>query len=264
VNRDTGTVAAKFSVVLTSRPPRTGIGPLDGVLGPWPRPLGLITGPRGVGRSALAAQIALTAAVVDGRATRLVSLCEDDAEVLARLICAQAGVPLHHFRTGQLREANLPLIEAAVRTLEAAPLSLEASTSSGVPGSVERVLNGSSGVEMLIVDDADLWAKQPPAFLPHLRAWARRTNTVVVVTAADDSVQDQDGGVSRYWGRHCDVVMALRPLSGVGVAKLDGVEVKVFGPAGRVLGRVNVELESHCGRMVAIEASMLTEREPAR
>jgi hypothetical protein len=51
VHSDTGMVAAKCSVVLTSLPPRTGIAPLDEVVGTWPRPLWLITGPRGCGRS---------------------------------------------------------------------------------------------------------------------------------------------------------------------------------------------------------------------
>lgn len=250
MNIDAPTALSTCLMRLTSAPPRTGLAQVDELVGHWPRALWLITAPRGAGRSALAAQIALTAALVDGRPTRLVSLCEDDAEVLTRLICARAGVPLHHLRTGQLRESDLPSIGEAVRSLANAPLSLSAPTPADTPGSVDRVLAGSSSLDMLIVDDADLWDTPPSDFLPRLRAWARHANTVVVVTATDGSVRDQNGGVSRFWSRHCDVIIALSPVTAAVTDRGDNVRIEVIGPASRVQGHVRVELEGHFGRMI--------------
>ncbi len=145
----------------------TGLGPLDEVIGGGLRPsqLVVVAGATGMGKTALATQIALAAAATSARhparvgAVLYVSYEMTADELLVRMAAQVA--PVHdgwHPQRGW-NERDLTLVEAAVRAIEPLPLIVRddlAPTAEAIRGWVERytLTHGSPG--LLVVDHLHL------------------------------------------------------------------------------------------------------------
>jgi len=91
----------------------------------------------------------------------------------------------------QLRDANLPAIAAAARPAGSSTLA-EAPPAFGAPRTVGPLPAGSSGLGVLIVDDADLEDEPSAAFVPRL-SHGQADKHLVVVTADPKCVRNRDG-----------------------------------------------------------------------
>ena len=243
---DYDSVIERCSRSVSKVPPRTGVAQVDALHEGWPRPLWLITGPALAGRTVLATQMARIAAVQDGKATGLVSLREDGDEILGRLLSAMSLVPLHHLRTARLSDVQRTELRGAIEALRTARLSVVAASGMSAVSRVDMVLDGCRELDLLIVDDVDLWDDPMLSLLPRLRAWAKETDTVVVVTAPEESA-----AVTRLWGRHCDMIVRLRPSAVLGEVGLEQMTIEVVGPAGDPMGASVVELQAHLSRIIS-------------
>ncbi len=77
-----------------------------------------------MGKTSLACQIAMNAAILGGQGVVLASLEMSDEELAQRMICQKSGASFYRIRTGQADPSDLWMMDAAAEDLAAAPLTI--------------------------------------------------------------------------------------------------------------------------------------------
>jgi replicative DNA helicase len=118
-----------------------------------PGELVIIAGRPGAGKSALAASIALAAAKA-GHAVGLISLEMSRAEIMKRLLCQEAQVPLDALRPGGLQDGDWTRILDATEDLRALPIVIDDSPalSAWQARARARRIARERGLDVLVVD----------------------------------------------------------------------------------------------------------------
>ncbi|MEU4791394.1 DnaB-like helicase C-terminal domain-containing protein [Micromonospora tulbaghiae] len=125
----------RLEAIGTGTPPgiATGFIELDRLLGGLdPGQLVLIAGRPSMGKSTLALDLARFAAIRQDKATLLMSFEMTEAEVMQRLMSAEARVPLHVLRSGNLSDGDWVKLARAVGEIQEAPLYVNDSCSSSI------------------------------------------------------------------------------------------------------------------------------------
>jgi replicative DNA helicase len=170
--------------------------------------LWVVSGTSGVGRSMFLIQLARQAALTARLRTRLVSAREPASYVLHCLLASLGPVALHRLRASRLSEQDQGRLGPARAALAAADLDVDAAVVGSDLPEPESVLAAPEQLDVLLVDDLDLWVPDPVPLLRLLRAYARDTGTAVVVTAPNDVVFDGPGPRSP-WVRLPDMLLEL-------------------------------------------------------
>ncbi|MFI7073601.1 replicative DNA helicase [Micromonospora sediminicola] len=104
----------------------TGFTDLDRLLnGLTPGQLVLVAGRPGLGKSTLAADVARHAAIRAGQASAIFSLEMSKVEIVMRLLSAEARVPLHVLRSGQLSDDDWSKLAKCMGEIADAPLFVD-------------------------------------------------------------------------------------------------------------------------------------------
>lgn len=141
----------------------TGYPDLDRLTaGLQPGSLVLLAARPGLGKSALAVNIATHAAARLNQPVALFSLEMSSGEIVQRILSAEARVPLARLRTGQLSDPDWAALSATVGRLADAPLHLDDSPglSAGDVRARSRRLQRRGGLALVVVDYLQLLA--PP------------------------------------------------------------------------------------------------------
>jgi HKD family nuclease len=103
----------------------TGFADLDNLTGGLePGQLIVVAGRPGIGKSVMALDIVRSAAMKHGLTTALFSLEMSHAEIMQRILSAEARVPHHHMRMGTMKEDDWTRLARRIQELAAAPLVL--------------------------------------------------------------------------------------------------------------------------------------------
>lgn len=168
-------------------PAPTGFYDLDQLTGGLAKgALWAISGRSGVGKSVLVTDLIRSAAVRGGHRTLLIARSETPAQVVQRMLAAEAKIPLHHIafglsnaeegRLGRAKEGLLgvPLLLVRAEVLDLPPIAAEVASRPG-----ERPLR------LLLVDDLTSFPGQLQ-MLAELRALAVEHRLAVVVVVQED------------------------------------------------------------------------------
>jgi len=104
----------------------TGFAELDELTnGLHPGQMIIIAARPAIGKSTLALDFARSAAIKHGQTTAIFSLEMSASEIMTRLLSAEAGLKLHHLRTGKLSDDDWDRLSKVTGRIEAAPLFID-------------------------------------------------------------------------------------------------------------------------------------------
>lgn len=159
----------------------TGLAALDAATcGLHPSELIVVGARPGMGKSALAAQIAWHGAVVLGHPVAYFSLEMPVEEVGVRMVAAHAGVPYRSLMRGQASDTDLRQVSAASARLAASPLLIDDATDTSVAAIRRacRVRHGKRPLRLIVVDYLTLLSgvlgEQHGTRTLEVGSWARR------------------------------------------------------------------------------------------
>lgn len=239
----------------------TGLRDLDALTGGlYPGALWLLVGTPGAGRTALACQIASTAALTGPHSVSLISGRESPGLLLANMLCTHGGIPAHHLGTNELDAGEQNRLGQASERLAATNLRLLSSDdacwqhddSTSIPDLNQLIGGQQAPARLLVVDDIDLLLDQPLVqALPLLRHWCARAQLTLVVTTPEEHLI-ADGRPHPDVRRDPDVVLRLsradqfdRDSPRAGEADLDVLSHRA-GPT----ARITVAFQGHYRRFV--------------
>lgn len=171
----------------------TGLDSLDALLGGWPQGcLTIIGGRPSAGKTALLLQFCRAASVRYRLPSMLLSGEVNNRELQLRLLAAEARVPLHSMRTGQMSEEDWTRVAHAMRTVAHSPINI------GTPAgfSLDQLsaeittLAKKNGVKLVLIDSlqwasdhADAKGLTAESFLRYMKRLAETLKISVIVTA---------------------------------------------------------------------------------
>jgi replicative DNA helicase len=177
---------------------RTHLGVATGFLdldyltgGVAPGVLWAISGRGGAGKSVLITDLIRSVAVRDGQRTLLIARSEAPAEVVKRMLAAEARVPLHHMTFGLSGDEEARLDKVKERLLDV-PLLLVHGQVLDLPGIAAQVASRAAQqpLRLLLVDDLPAGPDQVE-MLAGLRALAVE-HQVAVVAVVQEEVGDSE------------------------------------------------------------------------
>lgn len=133
----------------------TGFLELDRLLGGLdPGQLVLIAGRPSIGKSTLALDFVRSAAVRQNKPTLLMSFEMTEAEVMMRFVSAEARVPLHFLRAGQLSDDDWVKVAQTAAKVQEAPLYVNDSCASSIRHVVAEARRAvaEDNVSLIVVD----------------------------------------------------------------------------------------------------------------
>ena len=186
----------------------TGLSDLDSLTDGMLPGLWVVGGDHGVGLGMWLTQLAGQAAEHD-LSTHLQSPRDDERRVVARLLAAQARVPLHHLEHDQARltDQDRHRMDVAAERLSASPLLLRLGERA-VALSAWSV-EAAGDARLLVVNDANLLSESFMSLADDLRAAAVARNCTVVLGLPRHQVQSRDSTVSQPWDSAADVAIVL-------------------------------------------------------
>lgn len=164
----------------------TGLRELDDLLEGGLRrgQLSVIGGVSGVGTSMLALNIAANASIIQSQPTVVVAPDSSRREVLARLVAAEAKVPVSHLRGGRLSDHSRQRLQRKLKVLREAPLYVSAGFPEVPdPDEVVAAIEGwvGHGLRLAVVDGTAVTHQQGPELVRALKFLAQRSNIAVVL-----------------------------------------------------------------------------------
>lgn len=176
----------------------TGLSELDETLcgGIRPSQLTVIAGVPGTGTSMFALGIARRAAIANAIPTLYVAPDSQQKEILARIVSAEAKVPLNHLRSGLTTKQDLELAIKVRSKLDAAPLILSTHWLRDADQLVHQEVNGYAqainGLGLVVVDVS-------PDSIEVIRGLkvAAQTHRLAVVLCVNAKRRDQNADVPR-------------------------------------------------------------------
>ncbi|HEY5483282.1 MAG TPA: replicative DNA helicase, partial [Propionibacteriaceae bacterium] len=104
----------------------TGFAELDELTnGLHPGQMIIIAARPAIGKSTLALDFARSAAIKHKQTTAIFSLEMSSSEIMTRLLSAEAGIKLHHLRTGKLADSDWEQLAKVTGRIESAPLFID-------------------------------------------------------------------------------------------------------------------------------------------
>lgn len=176
----------------------------------------VVVGTPGVGRTVLAGQIALQAALERQGTVVFVSGREPSEVILANMVCALGEVVAQHLKAGSLGTEELARIAGASERLSSTGLRLwsmaddswETSHSKSLPGLALQI-GKRNGAKVLIVDDIDALLEEPILdVLSRLREWCRTAQFTLVATLPEELVMER-GRLLPEVRREVDIALRL-------------------------------------------------------
>jgi replicative DNA helicase len=166
----------------------TGHVQLDQVLAGGLRPgtVSLVAGIPGVGTSTFCLGVARRAALVDRVPTAVIAPDAPEQEILARVVSAEAKVPLNHLRGGDLTPDDVAKVERKRALLLEAPLVVTAgwhrpAETEVVVGTVEDQLR--AGAKLVLVDGTPQAEPHTRELFLALKTLALRSRAVLIVAS---------------------------------------------------------------------------------
>jgi replicative DNA helicase len=157
--------------------------------------LWLLIGTPGAGRTTLACQFALSAALSGPSTVTIISGHDQPNTLLANMLCAQGKVPAHHLYSDgldahertRLQEAVGQMSTTSLRVLSTGDREWQHDESTSVPDLNLLIGGPRPPAQLLVVDDADLLLNQPvEQALPALRAWCHQAGFALLLTAPEE------------------------------------------------------------------------------
>jgi len=215
------TSAELLDVDWAKRVPRpgspTGLRDLDSLTGGIsPGELWVVIGTPGVGRTAFACQLALSAATTADRSVAFIAGRERSDSILANMASALGRVPAHHLLLGILTDDDRSRLDAASQQIAAARLHVLASQDdawqfehqTSIP-QFDHLIGGRALADVLVVDDVDLLVDRPlRQCLRELRIWCAQTGMALLLTAPDDDLMAAGRAVPDL-RREADVLLRI-------------------------------------------------------
>jgi replicative DNA helicase len=173
---------------LSGEPIKTGHADLDALTGGgWPGHLWTLGGHSGVGKTTFALGLARHTAIRQKATVRWLSTTEDVQTLVEAVLAAEARVPLHHVRLGQMTDDDWARLARQMGHLAQAPWSIAAATPSTLVEFVEALTDDPPA--LLVIDSV------PDAtdheILAALRALTRAMGCWTLVVTDDRPGLDQ-------------------------------------------------------------------------
>ncbi len=133
----------------------TGFKDLDELTnGLQPSDLIVLAARPGMGKTAFALSIAANAAIKYGKKVVFFSLEMGAEQLIQRVLCAQASVPLSNLRSGKISSADFPKLQAAVMPIKSATFFIDDNADLGLVElmSKTRSLQKKEGLDLIIID----------------------------------------------------------------------------------------------------------------
>jgi replicative DNA helicase len=229
----------------------TGFSDLDQLTGGLiSGPLWVISGRSGAGKSVLVTDLIRSAAVRGGSGTLLITRSEAPAEVVKRVLAAEARVPLHHMTFGLSGDEEARLDKVKERLLEV-PLLLVHGQVLDLPGIDAQVASQAAQQpqRLLLVDDLPAGPDQVE-MLVELRALAVE-HQVAVVAVVQEDVGDSERQLRRI-EQIADVALTVHrddqtDFESPRLGEADFIVTRHrHGPVAKIL----VHFQGHYGRFV--------------
>lgn len=195
----------------------TGLRDLDALThGLRPGQLWLLAGTPGVGRTVLAGQIALHAALERRGSVIFLSGREPARIILSNMVCALGRVSPHQLAAGLADEQDQAHLETAFERLSAVNLRFWSMTddrwdtdqSQGTPD-LTRMIGRHKPARVLVVDDLDSVIDEHALdVLPRLREWCRTADFTLLATMPEELLLEQERLLPRV-RREVDVALRL-------------------------------------------------------
>jgi replicative DNA helicase len=278
---------ATFNELMDTRSPQTFLGAvstgfqdLDLLTGGFQQgALWVVLGTPGVGRTVLATQLALHAALRSRASSALVLGREPSALALLNTYSQVARVPVQRLQTGTESPEDAERLAKATQELRGIPLSVwscvDRMISSSDPELIERInLLSTDGplARIVVLDDADhcdwlYWGEKPGLMgqLATLRNKACVQGTTVIVTTPEEGWLDGERLLA-HARREADVVLRVtradqfeRMSPRAGEADFEILNNR-SGPT----GIITVAFQGHYRRFVDMASSYLTRSESGR
>lgn len=247
----------------------TGLAALDRMLngGLIPGQLTVLGGRASAGTSTLAREFTRACALRHNLPAYLVTLEHDAADTRARLLCAEADVPLRHVQSRTLTMGEKARLEEQAAVLDPAPLRINA-TCRG-PYEMTRTLQRrlwTDGTRLVVIDGVELLEagalrREHELVSPGLKRLAKELNIAVVATC---KMATPDGGGRPLLGdfrtegliADADVVLILdNPERHVPEAARSGrVAVTVAKHRGGPVGEVGLFFDAAYARFADLDA----------
>lgn len=190
------------------------------------------------------------------------------------MVCARGRVADQRLRSGRLSPAETDRARRAADEVASWPLRVltpqdrewELSKSTSVPDLDHWLAPGAMGTrrvaDVLVVDDLDLLTTRTlPGVLPVLRAWAKASGQVIVVTLPEEPWV-AGGVLSPVVRREADVAVRLRrwDLHNAGSARGGEAELQVLGHREGPVSAVAVAFEGHFRRFADLRTPQVNPR----
>jgi replicative DNA helicase len=139
----------------------TGLTDLDLLLGGLQKSdVIVIAGRPGMGKTALATQIAKHAGKRQGTRSKIFSLEMSDSQLIQRLVSAESGIPVNRLRTGKVEEREWPALFQAQNMVSNLPLAIDDSGTLTPAQLRSKAIrhHAKFGLDLIIVDYIQLMA----------------------------------------------------------------------------------------------------------
>jgi replicative DNA helicase len=130
-----------------------------------PADLVIVAARPSMGKTAFAINIAENASVMDNKTVAVFSLEMSAASLLQRMLCSQARVDSHRFRTGYLGRDEFNKIEQALDSLMSAPIFVDDTPGislSEMRAKARRLQQSQGKIDLIVVDYLQLMAASAP------------------------------------------------------------------------------------------------------
>jgi replicative DNA helicase len=195
----------------------TGLHDLDALTGGLsPGQLWVVIGTPGVGRTAFACQLAVTAATKTDHSVAFVSDRERPGAVLANMVSALGRVPAHHLQQETLTDDERSRLDAVSQQLAATRLRVLSShddewqfeQQTSRPR-LDSLVGGRAVADVLVADDVDRQLDRPLVdCLQELRNWCVQTGMALLITAAEEALMVAGRAVPEL-RREADVLLRI-------------------------------------------------------
>jgi replicative DNA helicase len=231
----------------------------DDTHGLMPATFWLIIGTPSVGRTVLAGQIAMQAALGRTGSVALLSGRESAETIMLNLVSALSRVAAHAILKGRVDDDQRSRLDVARSRLAAAPLwMLHPSdptwrTDKALHrADLEKVIGGEPLADVLVIDDVDTLLGRPLVdALRDLRDWTRKANFSLVVTAPEESLLAQDVARPEV-RRETDVLLRIRrpDLDDPHHARAGEADLEILRHRGGPTETISVAFQGHYRRFI--------------
>jgi replicative DNA helicase len=239
----------------------TGLQDLDALTGGITSPsLWLLIGTSGVGRTALACQLALSAALNGPNTVTVLSGQDKPNALLANMLCAHGKVAAQHLfiseldadESRRLHDAMARVGGTSLRILSTHDPEWRHDHSTSVPDLNITIGGHRPPARLFVVDDVDLLLARPlEQALPALRDWCDQAGFALLLTASEEALLT-DGRVHPAVRRQTDVLLRLTReyLFDSNSSRAGEADLQVITHRGGPTAQIKLAFQGHYRRFV--------------